>query len=506
MVEKKFVSSKKLFIRITLALFIISVTVAYYSSIYMRGIALNNLAEDGVKKTAELAFEVIYTKIQEGPSRDDLKKVMNRLNDLRPGLSMQMYRSTLVEELYGKVSTKEDKKNDPYIQKALNGEKVFLAKGDNKIRYIEPIVVKQECLKCHNNAKVGDINGALETTFSQNDIKIPLDTIISYFIIFTIVAIILTFFIFQFMMTRVFLNPITTFAKSIKNVKNSKNYSIGLNCAPKTYELYFLEKTFNELLSQINNTLEELKYKNKLLYEYKKAVDKSTIVSKTDPKGIITYANDTFCTISGYTRDELIGKNHNIVRSPHMPKEAFIDLWNTIKNKKVWRGVVENMAKNGESYFVQSTIIPILDDNDEIVEFVGARQDITELKTLQKKELAYSVTKALKINFQDMIDMIPTCTLIVDIDSNILISNNNFNNKFSFCGKKNIVLDTMFIDKEGYVSPENIVNWKSELSLVQDTCEYKVLIDIFNSEEEFYIFVKEIDNDDKYIVLLFDVE
>jgi len=90
------------------------------------------------------------------------------------------------------------------------------------------------------------------------------------------------------------------------------------------------------------------------LEEYKKAIDHATIVSKANPKGVITYVNDKFCTISGYSPEELIGQNHNIVRSPHMQKEVFKDLWNTIQNKQTWSGVVENRAKNGESYFVQA--------------------------------------------------------------------------------------------------------------------------------------------------------
>ena len=80
-----------------------------------------------------------------------------------------------------------------------------------------------------------------------------------------------------------------------------------------------------------------------LLAEYKRAVDLSNIVSKTNSKGVITYVNDRFCEISGYTRDELIGKPHNIIRHPDMPRSAFKDLWDSIKSKKSWNGVVTNM-------------------------------------------------------------------------------------------------------------------------------------------------------------------
>ena len=121
-----------------------------------------------------------------------------------------------------------------------------------------------------------------------------------------------------------------------------------------------------------------------LLNEYKNAVDRSSIVSKTDTKGRITYANDQFCTISGYTREELIGKPHNIVRHPDMPKQAFKNMWGTILAKKPWFGVVKNKKKDGGEYIVEATINPILNHNGEIEEFIAIRNDITNVVKLHE--------------------------------------------------------------------------------------------------------------------------
>ena len=142
--------------------------------------------------------------------------------------------------------------------------------------------------------------------------------------------------------------------------------------------LIFLTITISTLLFGLHikrNILKNIK----LLEEYKNAVDRSSIVSKTDKSGRIIYANDKFCKISGYTREELIGKAHNIVRHNDMPKSAFKEMWKTILAKKSWSGVVKNSTKNGGDYTVEVTINPILNEKGDIEEFIAIRNNITEL-------------------------------------------------------------------------------------------------------------------------------
>ncbi len=114
-----------------------------------------------------------------------------------------------------------------------------------------------------------------------------------------------------------------------------------------------------------------------LLEQYRRVTDESAYVSKTDPKGVITYANDRFAQISGYTKEELIGQPHSIVRHPDMPESAFRQMWQTIQSKKVWHGVIKNRNRSGKAYFVESTISPIVDDRGEIVEYIALRYDVT---------------------------------------------------------------------------------------------------------------------------------
>lgn len=97
------------------------------------------------------------------------------------------------------------------------------------------------------------------------------------------------------------------------------------------------------------------------------------LITITCPKGIITYYNDVFRKISGFDHDDLMGKNHNVVRHPDMPAPAFEDLWQTIKNKKSWMGIVKNRCKNGDHYYVDAYVTPIVEDG-VIVEYQSVRK------------------------------------------------------------------------------------------------------------------------------------
>ncbi|QKJ26830.1 PAS sensor-containing signal transduction protein [Aliarcobacter cibarius] len=88
--------------------------------------------------------------------------------------------------------------------------------------------------------------------------------------------------------------------------------------------------------------------------------DHAFLVSETNEKGIITFASDDFCEIAGYSVEELIGKPHNLVRHPDMPKAAFKNLWDTVKSGKVWTGYVKNATKNGDYYWVYATVYPTI--------------------------------------------------------------------------------------------------------------------------------------------------
>ena len=148
-----------------------------------------------------------------------------------------------------------------------------------------------------------------------------------------------------------------------------------------SYEEYFFVSTvilitYLLLLKQKQNR--ELKKENHILKQYKEAVEERNIVSKADLKGNITYVNDKFCEVTLYERDEIINKPHSLLKGENS-KETFKELWETISNKKTWHGVLKNRRKDGEFYYVNITIKPILDEDNEILEYIAIRHEITDL-------------------------------------------------------------------------------------------------------------------------------
>ncbi|MEO1958214.1 MAG: PAS domain-containing protein [Nautiliaceae bacterium] len=120
------------------------------------------------------------------------------------------------------------------------------------------------------------------------------------------------------------------------------------------------------------------------------------VVSQTDLKGIITYTNSVFRALSGYEKGEMVGRSHNIVRHPDMPKSVFKDMWDTIQRGETWKGVVKNLRKDGRYYWVEAVITPIFDDDGNIIGYSSARKGVSDdtkafyevkYKEMREKEL-----------------------------------------------------------------------------------------------------------------------
>lgn len=120
------------------------------------------------------------------------------------------------------------------------------------------------------------------------------------------------------------------------------------------------------------------------------------IVSQTDEKGIITYANKAFCEVSGYSVEELIGQPHNIIRHPDMPSAAFEKMWSTIQGGQAWNGIVKNLRKDGKYYWVDSEVLPIKDNDDKITGFIAARRAASRKDIVDTEEAYQKMLEAVE--------------------------------------------------------------------------------------------------------------
>lgn len=221
-----------------------------------------------------------------------------------------------------------------------------------------------------------------------------------------------------------------------------------LNISVALAGIYFLIRYF---IDENDKNADELLSNNiSYLNSYKESIDNNLIVTRTDINGIITFANANFYKITGYTEDEIIGQAHSIVRHPDTRDTLFESLWSTILSKKTWHGTVQNRRKDGSSYWVDSTVSPILNQHNEIVEFIAIRHDISKLMQHQDelKELLYIDTLTGLKNRNALLKDIKTTTklsaILINIDHFSHI-NNLYGETF---GNKVLVRFSEFLSKQ----------------------------------------------------------
>lgn len=242
--------------------------------------------------------------------------------------------------------------------------------------------------------------------------------------------------------------PIIIITSNTSNELKTKFYKHGVN------DIIYKPILPEELIVKVIDIFLNIKHIEDLTI-FNSLVDKNIITSITDKKGIITSVSEAFCEISGYTKEELIGKNHNIVRHPDTPKIIFEEMWKTLKSGNIWKGEIKNQKKDGSFYWVKAVIEPIFSDENEVLGYTAIRYDITDKKIIETISITDSLTEIYNRRYFD--EIFPkiinsarrknelVCFLFIDID-HFKQYNDNYGHqegdtvlkKFATCLKNNL--------------------------------------------------------------------
>ncbi len=278
--------------------------------------------------------------------------LLHNLSEILPqdGIKIKMFSDFPFPNRADRVLSNDEKIGLKFIMDNPNDvhTKISVQDGKKVLKVtVADIFYDQGCVNCHNTRadtpkadwKLGDVRGVIQVTQPlKNELILSSEQMIKVLFLFIILIVVL-----------------------------------GTHYTVISYRRQKEHKLSKQMLE------EEVISRTKTLNQYKKAVDYSAIVSKTDAKGMITYVNDQFVELSGFREDELIGKNHNVIRHPDMDATIFKELWDTIKSKKMWKGQIKNRTKDGATYYVASTVIPILNSDNEIEEYLAVRFDISDI-------------------------------------------------------------------------------------------------------------------------------
>jgi len=187
---------------------------------------------------------------------------------------------------------------------------------------------------------------------------------------------------------------------------------------------------FKALTNLLARTSEELDENILYLKQFRNSVEEASLISASDASGTITYVNKNFEKVSGFTTAELVGNSHKLVRHPEQKSEVYVDMWSTIQSGKIWKGIIKNRAKNGNSYYVLSEIAPFFNKHGKLIEYIAIHRDVTELeeyKNLLKSELG-EANRSLqdKIHYVKQYENTIDLTLAIfktDVDKRITFAN-----------------------------------------------------------------------------------
>ncbi|RXJ98173.1 diguanylate cyclase [Arcobacter sp. CECT 8986] len=268
---EKSTTYKKLITKIILFTLIITLALAFLYGEYLKRDAIEKLTKIDAKKTSKLIFQSLYSAMEKGWNKKDLANIIDRINTIDEEMSVNVYRSPIVAKIYGDIENDAKvRKANPFVKKALHNTEILNIIDESLIQFYYPIVAQEQCLKCHINAKSGDVLGVIDISYPVRDLKVSLTSMINFFVMFIILFSIVLFVALYFEFDKHLVKPIKVFVNKINQITDEKDIKQRVDLTNKIEELSSMQKVFNKMLDSLeyqfyNDELTSLPNRKRLL-------------------------------------------------------------------------------------------------------------------------------------------------------------------------------------------------------------------------------------------------
>ncbi len=249
---KKKTTYTKITAKIILSILIVTLLSSFIYGEYMKRNAISHLAQIDAKKTSMLVFESLYSAMQRGWTKEDLNEIIARLNRVDEKMHVDVYRSPVVARLFGDIKKdRQVRTSDPDIINAMQGNEQLKVSDSEYIDYFYPVIAKNDCLRCHTNAQVGDTLGVINVSYPVENLKVSLSEMINFFIIFILLFSLVTFLAIFMELDKYLLKPIKNFSQVIQNITQSHDVTKRVSVDDDIEELDSIKNVFNQMLDSI---------------------------------------------------------------------------------------------------------------------------------------------------------------------------------------------------------------------------------------------------------------
>lgn len=244
----------KITAKIISIMLIITLSIAYMYSEYIKEEVVINLAKEDAKKTSLLVFESMYSAMQKGWDKKEIQEIVKRLNKVDEDLEIFIYRGETVASLYGEIEhDKKIRESDKKVQKSFKGEESIDIVNSETIKYYFPVIADKTCTSCHANAQEGEVLGVININYPITELKIALKDIVQFFLFFMIAFTVIVFIILFINFNRYLVSPIKNFIDTANNIKKSSDITQRVKVDNNINEIQSMQLMFNGMLDSIEH-------------------------------------------------------------------------------------------------------------------------------------------------------------------------------------------------------------------------------------------------------------